>query len=66
MVIDFLAYGEIGGVISTNYRDKIRDLRNRLSWKNNPDAPFLPIPDSQMTEYLAVIEKQRYDNTMNA
>lgn len=63
-VVDFLAYGEIGGIFATSYGTKIWDLRANLPWNKDPDAPFLPIPDVQMAEYLAVIEKQHPENTM--
>lgn len=58
MVTRFLSIGEYDFLFFTNYGEKILDLYNNLPASVAPDAPFVPIPDTLMDSYLAMVGQQ--------
>lgn len=65
-VIKFLGIGEHDLFFFTNYGKKLALLYKNLPVSVEHDDPFISIPRHEMTEYLAMIDKQHPVNTMMA
>lgn len=65
-VIKFLGIGERNLFFYTNYGEKLSLLHDNLPVTVDPDDPFVSIPNSQMSEYLAMVDEQHPVNTMMA
>ncbi|MGR7122282.1 hypothetical protein ACU62C_23800 [Klebsiella aerogenes] len=65
-VIKFLGIGERNLFFYTNYGEKLSLLHDNLPVTVDPDDPFVSIPNSQMSEYLAMVNEQHPANTMMA
>lgn len=65
-VIKFLGIGERNLFFYTNYGEKLSLLHDNLPVTVDPDNPFVSIPNSQMSEYLAMVDEQHPVNTMMA
>lgn len=65
-VIKFLGIGEKNLFFYTNYGEKLSLLHDNLPVTVDPDDPFVSIPNSQMSEYLAMVDEQHPVNTMMA
>ncbi|QFQ09428.1 hypothetical protein [Enterobacter sichuanensis] len=63
-VIKFLGIGERDLFFYTNYGEKLALLYGRLPVFVDPDDPFVPIPEHEMKEYLAMVDEQHPENTM--
>lgn len=62
-VIKFLGIGERSLFFYTDYGRKLSLLYDDLPVTVDPDAPFRPIPEHQMTKYLAMLDEQHPANT---
>ncbi|GDX04434.1 hypothetical protein [Buttiauxella sp. A111] len=65
ILIDFLSYGEVKYLTSTNYGEKLAWLYESLPNQVDPDAPFVPISEQLMDEYLAMIDSQHSNDVMD-
>nr|WBU72666.1 hypothetical protein PGH06_21280 [Citrobacter braakii] len=65
-VIKFLGIGERNLFFYTGYGKKLALLYEILPVFVDPDESFKPIPEHEMTEYLAMIDEQHPENTMMA
>lgn len=65
-VIKFLGIGERDWFFYTHYGEKLALLYDNLPVSVDPDDPFVPIPEHEMTAYLAMVDEQHPENTMVA
>lgn len=63
-VIKFLGIGERSLFFYTNYGEKLALLYGNLPASVDHDDPFVPIPDHQMDEYLAMVDEQHPANPL--
>ncbi|OMQ24811.1 hypothetical protein BMI79_07180 [Serratia oryzae] len=65
-VVKFLGMGEYNFPGFTNYGEKLAWLYESLPDQVAYDAPFKPIPEKRMEQYLAMLDKQHPNSTMTA
>ncbi|WP_239686265.1 MULTISPECIES: hypothetical protein [Serratia] len=63
-VIKFLGIGERSLFFYTHYGEKLARLYGNLPVSVDHDDPFVPIPDHEMDEYLAMVDEQHPENPL--
>lgn len=63
-VIKFLGIGERSLFFYTHYGEKLALLYGNLPVSVDHDDPFVPIPDHEMDEYLAMVDEQHPANPL--
>ena len=63
-VIKFLGIGERSLFFYTHYGEKLALLHGNLRTSVDHDDPFIPIPDHEMDEYLAMVDEQHPANSL--